>query len=212
MMPAAMKTLLSRLNLKSWIEQLQSLPPIPRSGILAAAGFVLVTLIYLTIVEPLLNLQEDWTRELSQKEQTLAQYQALLASKDKIAGRLQSLQTLLAETNKQMLVGGNAAVAAADLQEVLKNLIKTYGAQSLAIKVMPTKERGPYLEVPVMVQLTGNIDQLFNILYHLEHNQKLLLITELDINVPRSEALKEAIPNVRADLVVAGMIKKGAAS
>ena len=138
-----MKTLLSRLNLKSWIEQLQGLPPVLRSGILAAAGFVLVTLIYLTIVEPLLNLEEDWTRELSQKEQILAQYQALLASKDKIAGRLQALQTVLAETNKQMLAGGNAAVAAADLQEVLKNLIKTYGAQSLAIKVMPTKERGP---------------------------------------------------------------------
>lgn len=207
-----MKTLLSRLNLKSWIEQLQSLPPVLRSVVLAAAGFLLVTLVYLAVVEPLINLEEDWTRELSQKEQTLAQYQAILAGKDKIAGRLQALQTALAETNKQMLTGSNAAVAAADLQEVLKNLITTYGARSLAIKVMPTKERGPYLEVPILVQLTGSIEQLLNIIYHLEHHQKLLLINELDLNVSRSEGLKEAIPNLRADLVVSGMIKKGAAS
>jgi type II secretory pathway component PulM len=207
-----MKTLLFRLNLKSWIEKLQGLPPALRAGVLAAAGFLLLAIIFLAIVEPLINLEEDWTKELRQKEQILAQYQALLASKDKVAGRLQVLQTVLAETNKQMLVGGNAAVAAADLQEVLKNLIKTHGAQSLAIKVLPTKERGPYLEVPILVQLTGNIDQLFKILYQLEHNQKLLLITELDINVSRSEALKEEIPNLRADLVVSGMIKKGAAS
>jgi Tfp pilus assembly protein PilO len=212
MMPVAMKTLPSKLNLKSWIEWLQGLPLILRSGILAAAGFLLVTVLYLAIIEPLLNLEEDWTRELSQKEQTLAQYQALLASKDKIAAHLQVLQKSLAETNKQMLGGGNAAVAAAELQELLKKLINTYGAQSLAIKVMPTKERGPYLEVPILIQLTGNIEQIFNILYHLEHNQKLLLITELNFNVSRSEALKEAIPNLRADLVVSGMIKKGAAS
>jgi type II secretory pathway component PulM len=212
MMPAAMKTLLFRLNLKNWIEQLQGLPPLLRSGLLAVAGFLLVALIYLAIVEPLMNLEEDWTRELSQKEQTLARYRALLASKDLIAARLQALQTVLAATNQQLLAGANAAVAAADLQEVLKNLIKRYGAQSLAIKVMPTKERGPYLEVPILVQLTGNIEQLFNILYQLEHNQKLLLITELDLNVSRSEALKETIPILRADLVVSGMIKKGAAS
>ena len=207
-----MKTLLYKLNLKSWIEKLQSLPPAPRAGILAAVGFLLLALTYLTIVEPLINLEDDWTKELSRKEQILTQYKALLASKDKVAGHLQTLQTVLAETNKQMLAGGNAAVAAADLQEVLKNLIKTHGAQSLAIKVLPTKERGPYLEVPILVQLTGNIDQMFNIIYQLEHNQKLLLITELDINVSRSEAMREEIPNLRADLVVSGLIKKGVAS
>ena len=70
-------------------------------------------------------------------------------------------------------------MAAADLQEILKNLIKTSGAQSLAIKVLPPKERGPYQEVPILVQLTASIDQLLNILYQVEHNPKLLVVAEL---------------------------------
>jgi type II secretory pathway component PulM len=212
MTPAAMKTLPFKLNLKNWIEKVQGLPPVLRTGVLALAGFVLLLLLYLAVVEPLINLEKDWSTELSRKEQILAHYQALLANQDKVAGRLQALQTMLAATSKQMLTGGNTAVAAADLQEILKNLIKTSGAQSLAIKVLPSKERGPYQEVPILVQLTANIEQLLNILYQLEHNQKLLVVTELNINVSRSEAMKEEIPNLRADLIVAGMIKKGVSS
>jgi hypothetical protein len=212
MMPPVTKTLLSRLNLKNWIEKLQGLPPVLRTGVLALAGFLGLLLLYFAVIEPLINLEKDWSQELNRKEQILAHYQALLANKDQVAGRLQALQKMLADTNKQMLAGGNSAVAAADLQEILKNLIKTSGAQSLAIKVLPPKERGPYQEVPILVQLTASIEQLLNILYQLEHNEKLLVVAELNINVSRSEAMKEDIPNLRADLVVSGIIKKGVAS
>ncbi len=207
-----MKTLLFKPNLKNWIERLQELPPILRTGVLSVAGFLLVLFLYLAIIEPLIMLEKEWSQELSRKEQILAHHQSLLANKDKVVGRLQALKTMLAGTNQQMLAGGNPAVAAADLQEILKNLIKTAGAQSLAIKVLPPKERGLYQEVPILVQLTANIEQLSNIIYQVEHNQKLLAVTELNVNVSRSEAMKEEIPNLRADLVVAGMIKKGVAS
>ena len=207
-----MKTLPFKLNLKNWIEKLQGLPPVLRTGVLALGGFLLLLLVYFAVVEPLINLEKDWSQELNRKEQILTHYQALLANKDQVAGRLQALQTMLAATNKQMLAGGNTAVAAADLQEILKNLIKTSGAQTLAIKILPSKERGPYQEVPILVQLTASIEQLLNILYQVEHNQKLLVVAELNINVSRAEAMKEDIPNLRADVVVSGIIKKGVAS
>ena len=205
-----MKNLLSKPNLNKWVEKLLKLPPVLRTGILTATGFLTLMLVYLLILEPLINLEENWNRELRQKALELAHYQSLLANKDKVAANLQSLQTMLAATNEQMLSGGNAAVAAADLQEILKNLLKTYGAQILAINVQPPKERGPYLEVPIMVQLSSNIEQLFNILYQLEHNQKFLVV--LEINVSRSEDVQEQNANLRTDLIVAGMIKKGVAS
>jgi Tfp pilus assembly protein PilO len=211
-MPAAMKILLSKLNLKNWIDKLRGWPPVLRTGILAAAGFLIFMLAYFAIIEPLINLEENWSRELKQKELELAHYQSLLKNKNSVTARLQSLQTMLEATNKQMLSGSNAAVAAADLQEILKNLLKTNGAKGLAIKVLSPKERGSYLEVPIQVQLSGTIDQVYKILYQLEYNEKFLVVTDLDINVSRSEAIKEERPNLRADLIVAGMIKKGVAS
>lgn len=205
-----MKNLLSKPNLNKWVEKLLKLPPVFRTGILTATGFLILMLAYLLIIEPLINLEENWNRELKEKGLKLAHYQSLVANKDKVADHLQSLQTKLAAANEQMLAGGNPAVAAADLQEILKNLLKTYGAQILAINVQPPKERGPYLEVPIMVQLSSNIDQLFNILYQLEHNQKFLVV--LDINIIRSEDVQEKNANLQTDLIVAGMIKKGVAS
>jgi uncharacterized protein YydD (DUF2326 family) len=207
-----MKILLSKRNLKNWVEKLHAWPPILRTGVLTAFGFLMLLLIYLLIIEPLINLEEDWSREVKQKELELAHYQEILNKKNNVTERLHSLQTMLDTTNKQMLAGTNAAVAAADLQEILKNLLKISGAKGLAIKVMPPKERGAYLEVPIMVQLSGTIDQVYKILYQLEHNQKFLVITELDINVARREAIKEERPNLQADLIVAGMIKKGVSS
>lgn len=212
MMPAETKILLFKRNLKNWIEKLRGLPPIIRTGILAAASFLILLVLYLMVIEPLLNLGEEWSRQLSQKEQELTRYQALLANKDDIASHLEALQTMLNKANELLLTGSSAALAAADLQEILKNLLKTCGAQSLAIKILPPKERGLYLEVPILVQLSGNIEQLLNILYQLEHNEKFLVVTDLDINVTRSEGVKEVMPKFRADLIVAGMIKKGIGS
>ena len=205
-----MKNLLSKPNLNKWGEKLLKLPPVLRTGILTATGFLILMLVYLLIIEPLINLEEDWNRELKQKGLELAHYQSLLANKDKVADHLQNLQNALAATNEQMLTGSNAAVAAADLQEITKNLLKTHGAQILAINVQPPKERGPYLEVSLMVQLSSNIEQLFNILYQLENNQKFLVVSE--INVSQSEDVQEQNSDLQVDLIVAGMIKKGVAS
>jgi Tfp pilus assembly protein PilO len=205
-----MKNLLSGLNLKKWSEKLQTWPPVIRSGVLAASGFFILLLTYVLIIEPLINLAADWSREVKQKELELAYYQEVLKNKNNVAARLQSLQTMLSATNKQMLSGTNSAVAAADLQEILKNLLKTYGTTVLAINVQPPKERGSYLEIPILVQMNSNIQQLFKILYHLEHNQKFIQV--LEINIARTEETNEQNTNLRADLIVAGIIKKGVSS
>ena len=66
-MPAAMKNLLSKPNLNKWVEKLLRLPHSSRTGILTATGFLTLMLVYLLILEPLINLEENWNRELRQK-------------------------------------------------------------------------------------------------------------------------------------------------
>jgi hypothetical protein len=59
--------------------------------------------------------------------------------------------------------------------------------------------------------LTGTVEQLLTVLYHLEHHKKLLFIPELEINSPRWAAVvpgKDASV-VQVSLVVTGVIKKG---
>ena len=146
---------------------------------------MLLILLYLAVVNPLLSLEESWSQELASRSQILSKYQNLLTSKNRVVEANKAMKAALTRTEAQFLSGSNPAVASADLQEILKNLAKEQGVQMTSAKVLPPREAGPYLEVPVQVQLTATINQLVTLLYHLEHHKKLLFIPDLDINAPR---------------------------
>ncbi len=160
----------------------------------------------------MLNLSDSWSKELARRRQILVKYQALIANKAKIAQANQAMKTALANAGNQFLSGGNAAVAASDLQEILKKLARDHGVQLASTKILPSREAGPYLEVPVQVQFNGTMDQVLIILYHLEHHKKLLFIPELDINAPRWQKGEKSEVLLQINMVISGVIKKGVAS
>ncbi|MGB8992278.1 MAG: type II secretion system protein GspM [Desulfobaccales bacterium] len=178
---------------------------------LLSGGLALV-LVYLAIVNPLLNLSEAWSQELANRRLVLAKYQALVASRARIVKANQVIKSALALTEKQFLGGTNAAVAASDLQEILKGLARDHGVQLTSTKILPTREAGPYLKVPVQVQFMGSIDQLLIILYHLEHHKKLLFIPELEINAPRWVKGDKGGSHLQINLIISGVTKRGVAS
>ncbi len=164
---------------------------------------------YLALVSPILSLQANWAQELARKRQLLAKYQSLKESSAKVSQANKTLKDALALTDGQFLSGSNAAVASADLQEILKNLSRDHGVNLTSTKVLTPRETGPYLMVPVQVQLSGNVAQFLTILYHLEHHKKLLFIPEMEVNAPRWVAGAKEASILQINLVVSGVIKKG---
>jgi type II secretory pathway component PulM len=178
-------------------------------------GGLMLVLVYLALVSPLWSLQDSWSDELGRHRQLLAKYRNLAASKDKVVQANQEMKAALARTESQFLSGSNVAVAAADLQEIIKNLTRELGVQLTSTKIMPPREAGVYQEVPVQVQLSGSVNQLLTILYHLEHHKKLLFIPELEINAPRFVAGsggKKTEILLQVNMVISGVIKKGVPS
>ena len=173
---------------------------------------LVLLLVYLAVVSPLLYLEDSWSQELARKRQLLARYQSLIQSKAQVLQANQSMKAALARTESQFLSGSSAAVASADIQEILKNLTREHGVQLTSTKVLTPREAGQYLEVPVQVQLSGNVGQLLTILYHLEHHKKLLFIPELEINAPRWMVGGKTESPLQVNLVVSGVIKKGVSS
>jgi type II secretory pathway component PulM len=204
-----MSTSKLKQNLKAWNRALERLSPQHRRLVWLLGGGFLLILVYLAVVSPLLSLEEAWSQELASRSQILSKYQKLLESKDRVIEANKAMKAALTRTEGQFLSGSSPAVASADLQEVLKNLTKEHGVQMTSAKVLPPREAGPYLEVPVQVRLAATINQLVTLLYHLEHHKKLLFIPELDINAPRwVKGEKKEIP-LQVNLVVSGVIKKG---
>jgi type II secretory pathway component PulM len=199
-------------NFKAWNRSLERLSPPHRRLVLLLGGGFLLILFYLAVVNPLLGLEESWTQELANRSRILVKYQNLLASKAKAVEANKAMKAALTMAEGQFLTGANPAVASAELQEILKNLAKEHGVQMTSANVLQTREAGPYLEVPVQVQLTATINQLVTLMYHLEHQRKLLFIPDLDINSPRwAKGEKTAAP-LQINMVISGVIKKGVSS
>ena len=166
-------------------------------------------LVYLAVVSPLLSLAESWNQELEQRSRVLAKYQALVATKGRIAKANQAIKAALAKAEGQFLNGSNAAVAASDLQEIIKTLAREHGIQLTSTKILPTQAAGPYLEVPVQIQFSSSIGQMLDFLYHLEHHKKLLFIPEVEISAPRTMNREDAGDFLQINLVVSGVTRKG---
>ncbi len=180
---------------------------------MGGAGIILVLVAYTLVISPLLDLKDSWALDLDKKSMLLEKYQVLNKDKQAVTQAFQNLQKKLAQAEGQLLTGSNPAVASADLQEILKNLTRTLGVQVNSTKVLPPQDSGAYLEVPIEVQMSLTIDQLVIMLYRLEHHEKLLVITEMDINAPRRRRrVQQEDSTLRVHLVVEGLIKKSTGS
>jgi type II secretory pathway component PulM len=196
-------------KLKAWNLDPDGLTPPQRRLALILGGLLLALLVYVVIISPLWALEDYWAQELTRRRQLLARYRTLTEGKARVAQAHKAMKDTFAQTEGQFLSGTNAAVAAADLQEILKNLTSAHGVQLSSTKILPPREAGPYLEVPVQVQLSGSVAQLLTIIYHLEHHKKLLFIPELEINSPRWQLGVKEAPPLQVNLVVSGLIKGG---
>jgi len=171
-------------------------------------GLLLFIVVIFGIIFPLLDMKNDWAQELEKKQLMLRHYQNLLAEQSRVAQVHQTLNDALTQAETKFLSGSNPAVAAADLQEILKTLSGDQGLKLISINVLPSREAGSYLEVPVQVQLSANIEQLLKFLYYLEHHRKLLYLTQLEINAARSHALSRRASMLRVSMEIAGVIKR----
>lgn len=201
-----MKPLKLNQKLKAWKAVFDSWPAERRRLALLVGGGLLVVLVYLALVSPLLDLTERWNAQLAQKQKLLEHREALLAKKAQLGKAEEVLSAALTRLESRFLDGSNAAMAASSLQDILKNLAATEGVRLLSTKILPPREVGAYVEVPISVQLTGDINQVLYILYNLEHQKKYLFIPELEIKASRRR-VKQDTP-LRVQLVVAGLMKK----
>ena len=199
-------------NFKAWNRALDRLSPPHRRLVLLLSGGLLLILFYLAVVNPLLSLEDSWNQELVNRNTLLSKYHSLLNSKSRVIQDNKAMKAALARTESQFLSGSNPAVASADLPGILENLAKEQGVQMTSAKVLPPREAGIYLEVPVQVELTATINQLVTLLYHLEHHKKLLFIPDLDINAPRSVRGENKDIPLQISMVISGVIKKGVPS
>jgi len=150
--------------------------------LVGAAGFVLLLVLgRFFVVSPFLE-RRAWVKDQlevlpplhSKNLRHLGQKEAIGKAFEKAKNDLQALEKLL-------LSGNTPSVSASSLQEMIRTIADREGTQIITTRVLNPEANGKYTKIPIQVELSGEIEQVVNLLKGIEAAEKLLVIDELNI-------------------------------
>lgn len=152
-----------------------------RQVLAVALLLAVIALLVGGIVQPLLRYYLSTEEEISSLEQQLEVYRRL-------ARQLPEQEQRLAQLQQQdpaallLFQESRPALAAANLQQLVGQLVAQVGGQVVSTQIMPSeRSAAPLPEIALRVQMRGDNPALVGVLHGLAYNQPLLLTTDLTV-------------------------------
>lgn len=181
--------------------------------IIGGAAVSCFILLYHFGFKPILNQERNIREEIAVKQKILSSYQNVAKKKGQLERSINYLKLRLKDTEGKLLDGGNPSLAAANLQEIIKQISSQSGISITSVRVLPSSPIDMYTEIPVRIETKGTIASVKNFLHKIQNNPKLLAVKEMNVYVPRSPGRRrrpkasESAASFRSGLVVMGFIK-----
>ena len=142
--------------------------------------FVVMAAAYVFVIDPLIAAY-------AKTSEAIADTRAYLERVERLAAMRPSLAKQVAELDHRggsqgyYLSGGTDALAAAALQDRLKQVIDANGATLRSIQPLAGMDEQSFRRVTVRVQMTATTESLFHIVYMLEAGTPLVFIANIGI-------------------------------
>ena len=147
----------------------------------AAALFLLLELVML----PTMNSAKKLGATLPLREKTLRKYWQMVARAADQKKELQGMQVRVAEAEKGLLSNSTPALAAAELQEVIKQLMAKQGMEMRNAAFRPVRvlkvAGATYNVVPLSLSFGCRLNQLTSFLLAAQSSRKALALDQLSI-------------------------------
>jgi Tfp pilus assembly protein PilO len=145
------------------------------------------------------------------KKKRLIKYQKMVHGAGNLEKELKLLEAALKRGETGLLTGKTPALAAADIQKVVKEIAKKSQVEIQSVRVLKPKEvvGSPYLSIPVQVVIKGVMRHLTQFLYQIMQSPKYLTVQQVRINVTRRRMRGKAKVSelIKADITINGFIK-----
>jgi Tfp pilus assembly protein PilO len=178
-----------------------------RERLVVGLGLIAVVLIggWLVIVQPLRERNRQAEELVPVREQLLARRQELINRRAAISADLAAMNTRLKALDARFLPAGTPAVAASELQKLVKELAARASTEVRSERILPPVERGELLEIPIEITVSGEIRQLVDLLARLDGAPKLLAIQDVRVRVVNISQPRDLL----ATLTLSGFILPG---
>ena len=178
------------------------LSPRERAIVLGGAALAVLVLGWLFVLNPLLSSNTATADLVPERERLLVRRMDLLARRGQIAAELEAANAGIDKLNARLLTAAAPAVAASELQKLVKDMAAEARTDIRSERILPPEERGELLEIPVEIAVSAEIRQLVDLLARVEGAQKLLTVKDLRVRVVNVSQPKELL----ATLTVSGFI------
>lgn len=160
-------------------------------GVGAAAAVIVLG--WMFVIQPIADRYDAAAELVPAREQLLARRQELVARKGALLAELQATDQRIEELSARLLPGATPAVAASELQKLVKEIATAAATEVRSERIMPPVERGELLEIPIEIAVSGEIRQLVDLLSRLEQVPKLLTVQDLRVRVVNVSQPKELL-------------------
>ena len=143
--------------------------------------------------------------EIVMKRKVIQKYDEFLQNRKVIEEDLQRNQKQYEEIQQRLLPGETPQLGAAALQEIVKKLADKNGIGIRSFKIVEPKETFPYRKISIQIEFNpvNNLLSLGQFFHDIEHHEKKLLISEMDLLVFNIRAPN----NLQGNLVITGLMK-----
>ncbi len=168
-------------------------------------GAAAVILIYTWGIVPILEAKKKADEEIVLKRKILGQYSGILQNRKTAEEVLEKARKQGEEVQKRLLPGETPQLGAANLQDLVRRLAEKNFLSLRSFRILEPKEMGVYRKISLQIDFNP-INSMLNLsqfIFDLEHQEKELMITDMDILV-----FNPRMPNtVQGNLVVSGLMK-----
>lgn len=169
-------------------------------------GIAILIMILFEGILPLADEVKKIKEEISVKKMTLERYSKFLQNRKTIEEELERTQRQYEALQQKLLSGETPQLAAAQLQEVVKKILDRNGMTLRSFRILEPKETPSYQKISIHIDFNpvNNLLSLIQFIYEIEHHEKELMISEMDLLVPNVRN-----PNqIQGSLVITGLMKK----
>jgi len=167
------------------------------SSRLSAVGILILALVlgYLVLIYPLMQIKQEYQDEVDNLRFKLQKLQQVAGGREALTQRLESIREL-ARQNDAFLPTNTAALASADLQTRIKQVVSEAGGELSSTQVIPERNEENAVRVGVKIRMTGSSEVLRQVLQNFESKKPYLFIENLNIRpirMPRNPRDKNPI-------------------
>ena len=163
------------------------------------------------IAWPLWSANAAQAEQIAEQRRMLGHYRRIAAEGARLERELARLERWYA-ASKLHLRETTEALAAAELQRIVKQQVTTHGGRLVSAQTLTTKAEGAFSQIAVKVHLTTDLNGMLKTLHGLENARPLLFIDNLSVRGSRirrrlGNSTVPAVANLEISFEVSGFMR-----